>query len=94
MLSASVTESCAYLDYNNRKYFINLARSGQTIREIATKVAASFEANWTFASEFTYDYKEVARQVKRAVFTVVKTDPRRSDPDLARPKSSHLKGTS
>jgi len=86
-----VTESRAYLDYNNRKYFLNLARSGPTIREIATKVAASFEANWTFASEFTYDYKEA---VKRSVFTVVKTDPPATDPDLARPRSSRLKGTS
>ena len=73
-MPSATTESRAYLDYNNRKYFINLARSGQTIWEIATKVAASFEANWTFASEFTYDYKEA---VGRAVFTVVKTDPPR-----------------
>jgi hypothetical protein len=81
-----VTESRAYLDYNNRKYSINLERSGRTIREIATKVADSFEANWTFASEFTYDYKEA---VKRSVFTVVKTDPPASDPDRNRPKSTH-----
>jgi hypothetical protein len=83
-----VTESRAYLDYNNRKYSINLARSGRTLREIATKVADSFEANWTFASEFTYDYKDA---VKQAIFTVVKTDPPATDPDLARPKSSHTK---
>jgi hypothetical protein len=83
-----VTENRAYLDYNNRKYSINLERSGRTIREIATKVADSFEANWTFASEFTYDYSEA---VKRAVYTVVKTDPPATDPDLARPKSSHAK---
>ncbi len=81
-----VTESRAYLDYNNRKYSINLERSGRTLREIATKVADSFEANWTFASEFTYDYKEA---VKRSIFTVVKTDPPASDPDRNRPKSTH-----
>lgn len=82
-----VTDDRVYLDYNNRKYFLNLARSGESLREIAAKVADSFEANWTFASEFTYNYQE---GVKRAVFTVVKTDPPARDPDRARPKSSHL----
>lgn len=81
-----VTENRAYLDYNNRKYSINLERSGPTLREIAGKVADSFEANWTFASEFTYDYKDA---VKRVVLTVVKTDPPGTDPDLARLKSAH-----
>ena len=73
-----VTESAAYLDYNNRRYFLKLAHSGPRLREIASKVADSFEANWTFASEFTYTYKE---GVKRSVMTVVKTDPPDIDPD-------------
>jgi hypothetical protein len=73
-----VTESAAYLDYNNRRYFLKLAHSGSRLREIATKVADSFSANWTFASEFTYTYKE---GVKRSVMTVVKTDPPEIDPD-------------
>ena len=77
-----VTESEAYLDYNNREYFMKLERSGQTVREIAAEVADSFNANWTFASEFTYNYRE---DVKRAVYTVVKTDPPASDPDHDRP---------
>jgi hypothetical protein len=75
-----VTQSTAYLDFNNRKYFFKLARSGQRLREIANEVADSFDANWTFASEFTYTYKE---DVKRAVMTVVKTDPPDTDPDAA-----------
>ena len=75
-----VTQSHAYLDYNNRHYFITLQRCGASLREIATKVADSFEANWTSASEFTYEYQE---NKKHFGATVVKTDPPASDPDLA-----------
>lgn len=74
-----VAESNAYLDYNNRKYFLNLQRSGATLREIATKVADSFEGNWTSASEFTYNYDTYKKTFGR---TVVKTEPRSSDPDF------------
>ena len=76
-----VTENKAYLDYNNRRYTFNLERCGPSIRAIATKVARSFEANWTSASEFTYDY---ATDEKQAKFTVVKTDPPDQDPDRGR----------
>jgi hypothetical protein len=75
-----VTQSRAYLDYNNRVYFFNLQRSGPSIREMATKVADSFNANWTFAQEFTFDYDTMAKHV---FITVVKTDPPEEDPDLA-----------
>ena len=81
-----VTESAAYLDYNNRRYFLKLAHSGSRLREIASKVADSFEANWTFASEFTYTYKE---GVKHAVMTVVKTDPPEIDPDSGSAAARH-----
>lgn len=74
-----VTENRAYLDYNNRKYFFTLTRSGPRIRQIAAKVANSLSTNWTFAQEFTFDYKTF---IKRAVYTVVKTDPPSTDPDL------------
>lgn len=74
-----VVEAKAYLDYNNRKYFLNLQRSGRTLREIATKVADSFEGNWTSVSEFTYDYERGTRTIKR---TVVKTEPRAQDIDF------------
>jgi hypothetical protein len=73
-----VTASRAYLDYNNRIYFSTLERSGPSIREIATKAADSLQANWTSASEFTYDYKE---DRKHFIATVVKTEPPSSDPD-------------
>jgi len=73
-----VGESGAYIDYNNRKYFMNLQRCGPSIRQIATKVAAAFEANWTSASQFTYDYGEAKKQFGP---TVVKTDPPALDPD-------------
>ncbi len=80
-----VTEAKAYLDYNNRKYISNLQRSGRTIRQIATEVADSFEANWTSASEYTYDYKEEKKHFNR---TVVKTDPPAQDPDVRPPAAS------
>ncbi len=51
-----VNEAKAYLDYNNRKVFFTLTRSGPDLRDIASKVAQSLEASWTTASEFTYSY--------------------------------------
>ena len=76
-----VSPNRAYLDYNNRRYFITLTRSGRTLREIAAKVADSLEANWTSVSEFTFDYRQ-----NRKYFgaTVVKTDAPESDPDHAK----------
>lgn len=63
-----VTENGAYLDYNNRKFFVTLARSGPKLRDIATKVADSLSANWTTASEFTYSY-ETHRKVMTATIS-------------------------
>lgn len=73
-----VTENKAYLDYNNRKYFFTLTRSGPTLREIAGKVADSFGKNWTVATEYTYSYEAGRSQ---PVYSVVKTDPPDQDPD-------------
>jgi len=73
-----VVENRAYLDYNNRIYFFKLERSDPGLREIATKVARGFEANWTSVSEFTYDY---STHEKTIGVTVVKTDPPELDPD-------------
>lgn len=73
-----VTENKAYLDYNNRKYSVNLERSGGSLRQIAAKVADAFEKNWTSASEYTFSYDDY-RKVMR--YTVVKTDPPERDPD-------------
>lgn len=73
-----VDDDHLYLDYNNRKYFFNLTRCGHTLREIATKVARSFERNWTSASEYTYNYIEDKKRIK---MTVVKTDDPSRDPD-------------
>jgi hypothetical protein len=76
-----VTPDKVYLDYNNRRFFFSLVKSGPAIREIATKIATSFEAHWTFASEFTYDYET---GVKKVVLTVVQTEPPSTDPDIGR----------
>ena len=73
-----VAENKAYLDYNNRKYSVTLERSGASLREIATRVADSFEKNWTSATEYTFSYEDY-RKVMR--YTVVKTDPPERDPD-------------
>lgn len=76
-----VNESKAYLDYNNRRYFVNLERSGQTIRQIAKKIAASFELEWTTAAEFTYNYETMR---KKLTLVVVKTEVPDRDPDRGR----------
>lgn len=76
-----VTQSKVYLDYNNRKFALNLQRCGRTLREIAIKVADSLEANWTTVSEFTYDYNSGRKHFGT---TVVKTDPPGRDLDSAK----------
>lgn len=65
-----VVKNRAYLDYNNRNVFFTLTRSGPDIRDIAAKVAASLEANWTTASEFTYSY---ATRRKTMIATISQT---------------------
>ena len=73
-----VDESRAYLDYNNRIFFVTLERCGPHLREIADHVGDYIQANWTSVSEFTYSYEEGR---KHFVTTVVKTDPPSNDPD-------------
>ena len=73
-----VVQSKAYLDYNNRKYASTLEGSARRLRAIAGEVAGSFEANWTSASEYTFDYDSGKKQF---VLTVVKTEPSSRDPD-------------
>lgn len=81
-----VTESGAYLDYNNRKVFFTLARSGATVREIAAKVADSLESNWTSAFEFEYTARK-----KVLLYTVVKTEPAANDPKPGQRKENAVK---
>lgn len=76
-----VMQDRIYLDYNNRIYALNLERSGPSLREVATKVARSIEANWTSATEFKYSYEA---EQKLPLFTVVKTEPPSKDPDYNR----------
>ncbi len=73
-----VGENRAYLDYNNRRYEMNLERSGPTLRDIAMKVADAFEKNWTTATEYSFSYDDYRKQAR---YTVVKTDPPDRDPD-------------
>ena len=81
-----VTESGAYLDYNNRTVFFTLARSGATVREIAAKVADSLELNWTSAFEFEYTGRK-----KVLLYTVVKTEPAANDPAPGQRKENAVK---
>lgn len=76
-----VAENKAYLDFNNRKYFVTLERSGPTIRQIAKKIADSFELEWTTAAEFTYSYDTMR---KKLTLVVVRTDSPDKDPDRGR----------
>lgn len=80
-----VTENNAYLDYNNRKFFMTLSRSGPDLRDIATRVANSLSANWTTASEFTYSY-ETGRKVMTA--TIAQTGGDKPTP--AKPSPFHV----
>lgn len=72
-----VTESRAYLDFNNRDVFFTLTRSGPALRDIAEKVARSLNANWTaaFEYEFSYEYPR-----KRITARVVRVEDPRHDP--------------
>jgi hypothetical protein len=81
-----VNETGAYLDYNNRKVFFTLARSGTTVREIAAKVADSLESNWTSAFEFEYTARK-----KVLLYTVVKTEPPANDPKPGQRKENAVK---
>jgi len=49
-----VAETKTYLDFNNRKLACASVSSDGTLSDIARKVAQSFHASWTCASEFVY----------------------------------------
>ena len=73
-----VNDDKVYLDYNNRAFFFTLVKAKPTVRDVAEKVADSFDANWTFAQEFTFDYDTYKKYAK---YTVVKIEPPSKDPD-------------
>jgi hypothetical protein len=74
-------EARLYLDFNRRSFLSKLSRSGPSLREIAQRVADTFEANWTSVSEFTYDQETGRKQI---IQTVVKAAPRQLDSDVRR----------
>lgn len=72
-----IEELKGYLDFNNRVYLRKTTSSGPSIRTIASKVAKSFDASWTSASEFTFagDLKYLVSTVTlTATYTGVKPD--------------------
>lgn len=80
-----VTDNSAYLDYNNRKFWVTLARSGPDLRDIASKVADSLSANWTTASEFTYSY-----ETHRKVMTTTISQTGNGQPAPGKPSPFHV----
>lgn len=63
-----IEEIKGYLDYNNRIYFKRTVSCEEGLRSIAKKVAKSFDANWTSASEFSF-----SDGLKHMVSTIAKT---------------------
>ena len=76
-----VQETKSYLDFNNRSYMKKTVSSGDALTDIAKKVAKSFDASWTSASEFTYQ-----DGIEEVVATVSKTDSGSSTPAEPAPK--------
>lgn len=66
-----IEETKSYLDYDNRNYFSRTVSCGNSLEEIARRVARANRLNWTSASEFTFE-----DGVKRLVETVLETKPR------------------
>jgi hypothetical protein len=50
-----IEETKSYLDYDNRSYFSRTVSCGNSIEEIARKVARANGRNWTSASEFSFE---------------------------------------
>ncbi len=50
-----VEETKSYLDFNNRGFMIRTASCSNDVREIAKKVAKSFDDSWKWACEFTFE---------------------------------------
>ena len=71
-----IEETQSYLDYDNRGYFSRTVSCGQSLEEIAAKVARANDRSWISASEFTFD-----DGVKRLVKTVV--EPKSVQPVIA-----------
>ena len=70
-----VPQEQASIDYVSERATLRLLSSGETVRQIATKVASTLTMNWTSASEFTY-----TNGISQLVATVVKTDDPANDP--------------
>jgi hypothetical protein len=65
-----VEEESGYLDYNTRADIFPIKKSGSSLDDIANKVAKSFSANWTSATEFIYE----GNNIKKPVYTRAKVD--------------------
>ena len=64
-----IEETHSYLDYNDRKESRKTIPCSAELHDIAGKVAKSFSAPWSTASEFTFE-----RGLKRLVATVSRQD--------------------
>ena len=62
-----VAECTCYLDYNNRNYIFKNSNCKYELREVAQKVAKSFDAQWVYAYEYerTNDVDVLLRMVSK-----------------------------
>ncbi|MBM3824695.1 MAG: hypothetical protein FJ404_17730 [Verrucomicrobia bacterium] len=65
-----VDEIGGYLDYNSRVYLKRTVSCDKDLRSIANKVARSFGAHWTSASEFAFVHR-----LKHLVSTITHANP-------------------
>ena len=73
-----IVETKCYLDYNNRKHVTGGVTSDGTLADIAQKVASSFRAPWSCASEFSF--KQGKRKTLWTEFRQTEAPPRHAAP--------------
>jgi hypothetical protein len=70
-----VSEAGGIIHYDRTTFGLQLDGTGPTIRQIATTLAKSLNADWTSASEVSY-----SNGLSQVLATVIKTQPAISDP--------------
>lgn len=70
-----VSEAGGIIHYDRTNYALQFDWTGPTIRQIATTLANSLNADWTSASEVSY-----SNGLSQVLATVIKTQPAISDP--------------
>lgn len=68
-----VEDTRCYLDFNNRGYMMRTTKSDGSMKDIARKVAKSFDSDWTTVSEFQFEFgsKRLVSAVSNAAYRPV-----------------------